>query len=68
METVVIGVAGMHCQACVKNVSTVLAALPGVAGVDVSLAAGQASVSYDPTLASAANFCEAIEAAGFDAT
>ncbi|MBE2258695.1 MAG: heavy-metal-associated domain-containing protein [Candidatus Accumulibacter sp.] len=68
METITIGVAGMRCQACVLSVSTVLLALPGVERVDVSLDAGQASITYDPSLASVARFRDAIEEAGFDAS
>ncbi|SBT06063.1 Heavy metal transport/detoxification protein [Candidatus Accumulibacter aalborgensis] len=67
MEKVVIEIAGMSCQACVKTVNAVLTALPGVEQVEVALAAGQASISYDPELANVTQFKEAIEAAGFDA-
>lgn len=67
METIVIGVAGMRCQACVKSVSAVLEALPGVEQVEVALAAGEASITYDPSQATSADFRSAIENAGFDA-
>ena len=67
METVVIEIAGMSCQACVKTVNAVLTALPGVDQVEVALAAGQASIAYDPELANVAQFKDAIEAVGFDA-
>jgi copper chaperone len=67
MEQIVIGVGGMSCQGCVKNVTSVLRALPGVDSVEVSLEAGHASITYDPAKADAAKFREAIEAAGFDA-
>ena len=66
MEQIVIGVGGMSCQGCVKNISGVLLALPGVARVDVSLEAGQASISFDPEKVGAEQFSAAIEAAGFD--
>ena len=67
METIVIGVTGMRCQACVKSVTTVLQALPGVEQVEVSLDAGQASITCDPALASVTDFRSAIDDAGFDA-
>ena len=67
MERIVIGIGGMSCQGCVKSVTTALMALPGVAQVDVSLEAGQASVACDPRLVSLAQLRTAIEAAGFDA-
>ena len=66
MEQIVIGIGGMSCQGCVKNVSGVLLALPGVARVDVSLAAGQASIAFDPEIVGAEQFRAAIEDAGFD--
>jgi len=66
MQQIVIGVGGMSCQGCVKNVSGVLLALPGVARVDVSLEAGQASIDFDPEKVGADQFRAAIEDAGFD--
>jgi copper chaperone len=66
MEKIVIGVGGMSCQGCVKNVSGVLAALPGVASVEVSLESAQASIAYDPQTVTVDAFRAAIEDAGFD--
>lgn len=66
MEKITIGVGGMSCQGCVKNVSGVLLALPGVSGVEVSLDAGQATIEYDPQAVAAEQFRAAIEDAGFD--
>ena len=67
MEQIVIGVGGMSCQGCVKNVTGVLRALPGVEQVEVSLEAAQASIGYDPQKATPDQFREAVENAGFDA-
>ena len=67
MEQIVIGVGGMSCQGCVKNVTGVLMALPGVEQVEVSLEAGQACIAYDPSKASPSQFKDAVENAGFDA-
>ena len=66
MEKIDIGVGGMSCQGCVKNVSGVLSALPGVASVDVSLEAGRASIAYDPARVGVEQFRAAVEDAGFD--
>jgi len=66
MEQIVIGVGGMSCQGCVKNVTGVLLALPGVERVEVSLEAGQASIAYDSQKANPSQFKEAVENAGFD--
>ena len=67
MESVVIRVGGMSCQGCVKNVTGVLKAIPGVTAVDVSLEAGEARIGFDPAQTGVAAFRAAIEDAGFDA-
>lgn len=66
MENVVIGIAGMSCQNCVKSLTGVLQALPGVERVAVSLEDGQATLAYDPDRIGLAEFRDAIESAGFD--
>jgi copper chaperone len=66
MERIVVGVGGMSCQGCVKNVTGVLLALPGVEQVEVSLEAKQASIVFDPAKVGASQFNAAIEDAGFD--
>jgi copper chaperone len=66
MERVVVTIGGMSCQRCVQTVTSALTALPGVFQVDVALEAGEASIAYDPELANAGQFRDAIEAAGFD--
>ena len=68
MNEVTITVEGMSCGGCVKNVTGVLQALPGVAAVDVSLEAGEARVRHDPAQSDVAALKAAIEDAGFDAT
>ena len=67
MENVIIKVGGMSCQGCVRNVTGVLRALPGVGDVEVSLDAGQARVAYDAQQVDVARLRAAIEDAGFDA-
>ena len=66
MEEIVMGVGGMSCQNCVKNITGVLHSLAGVAQVDVSLDAAQAKIAYDPATVGVAQFKDAIEGAGFD--
>ena len=66
MKRLVVGVAGMSCQGCVKNVSGVLQALPGVSEVKVSLEEAKAEIAYDPQLVKPTQFKHAIEGAGFD--
>ena len=67
MEKVDIKIEGMHCDGCVKSVTRTLGAVPGVSKVDVSLAAGKAQVSYDPSKAGVAELRRAVERAGFKA-
>ena len=55
MARIVIGIGGMSCQGCVKNVTGVLRDLTGVESVEVSLDAGQASIDYDPAIMHAAH-------------
>ena len=66
MERLVVGVGGMSCQGCVKNVTGVLKALPGVEQVEVSLEAEQATIDYNPQQVGLPQFKDAIEGAGFD--
>ena len=67
MENTVIKVGGMSCQGCVKNITGVLSALPGVSSAEVSLEAAEARVAFDAQSVSRAALVEAIEDAGFDA-
>jgi copper chaperone len=67
MESSVIKVGGMSCQGCVKNITGVLTAMPGVATADVSLEAAEALVSFDPQVVSRSALVRAIEEAGFNA-
>jgi copper chaperone len=67
MESSVIKVGGMSCQGCVRNITGVLTALPGVATVEVSLEAAEARVSFDPQIVARGALVAAIEDAGFDA-
>ncbi len=67
METTTIKVSGMTCQGCVRSVTRVLQAVPGVAAVDVSLEKGEAELRFDPARAGAPEFRQAVEDAGFEA-
>lgn len=65
MDTVELKVEGMDCDGCVKSVTRMLSAVPGVSGVDVSLAQACARVTYDPAKAGLAEFKRAVERAGY---
>lgn len=66
MESTVISISGMTCQGCVKSVTRVLSAVPGVADIDVSLDRGDARFQYDPSKAGPVEFRRAVEDAGFE--
>ncbi len=63
--SVVLEVQGMSCGHCVASITSAVASLPGVTGVDVGLASGTVTVDGAPDPGAVAN---AIEDAGFDVT
>jgi copper chaperone len=65
MNTIQLSVTGMTCGGCVNSVRNVLAALPGVQSVEVTLNPGQALVVYDPARIAPAALKQAIIDAGF---
>lgn len=67
METTTIKVEGMSCGGCVKSVTNVLTALPGVTKADVSLEDKQARVEYEAGRVSIEDMKRAIVDAGFEA-
>lgn len=67
MEQILLKVGGMSCGGCVKSVTGVLLALPGVAKAEVSLEKGEAAVDYDPALIGREQMAAAVADAGFDA-
>jgi Cu+-exporting ATPase len=58
----------MTCASCVALIEGRLRKRPGVLGARVALMAGQAEVSYDPTLVTPAAIVDAVNAIGFGAT
>ena len=66
METKNLQISGMTCGGCVRSVTNVLKAVPGVEQVDVSLEKACATVKFDPAQAGTPQFKEAIEDAGFE--
>ncbi len=67
METMVLKVSGMSCGGCVKSVTGVLEALPGVKKAEVSLEKAEAVVSYDAGEVGREQMVAAIDDAGFEA-
>lgn len=68
MATLTLTVSGMSCGGCVKSVTQVLQALPGVAQAEVTLDPPHATVDYDPGRLTAQTLIDAIRGAGFDAS
>ena len=67
MEQVEFKLEGLHCDGCVKSVTRMLTAVPGVGSMEVSLAEGKANVAYGPALSGLADFQRAVDRAGFKA-
>jgi copper chaperone len=67
METTTIKVGGMSCGGCVKSVTNVLQALPGVAKAEVSLEQGEARIDYEAGRVSLDDMKRAVVEAGFEA-
>ncbi len=61
----VLQIEGMSCGKCVARVDTALRAISGVSEVTVNLAAKQAEVAYDPTIASLPDLTAAVSGAGY---
>ena len=65
MQTEQIQVTGMTCGGCTSNVTRALKAIPGVGDVNVSLAAGEATVQYDERRTSPDQLKSAVKSAGY---
>ena len=60
-----LAITGMHCDACVRRVTTALQAVSGV-GVD-SVKVGSAQLTFDPSHATAQEIIASVERIGFSA-
>ncbi|HEY5997991.1 MAG TPA: heavy metal translocating P-type ATPase [bacterium] len=65
-ESVTIGVAGMHCAACVAAVERALKKVDGVADARVNFASEKATVDFDPQLVTPKALEHAIAEAGYE--
>lgn len=66
MEHITLKISGMTCMGCVRTLTKVLSALPGVGTVEIDLTSGDAHIGFDPALAKPADFSASIEGAGFE--
>ncbi|MGO9446760.1 MAG: heavy-metal-associated domain-containing protein [Thiobacillaceae bacterium] len=65
MRDEVLTISGMTCGGCVKSVTRVLEALPGVKHVEVTLVPGQAKIRIDETQVDMTALRQAVAEAGF---
>jgi copper chaperone len=65
MSEITLPVTGMTCGGCVNSVRNVLAALPGVQNVEVTLDPGEARVVYDEGRVDRGAMVQAVVDAGF---
>ena len=66
-ERMALNVSGMTCAACQGRVQRALETTPGVLSASVNLLTGDASVTYDPAVASPDAVAEAVRATGYGA-
>jgi Cd2+/Zn2+-exporting ATPase/Cu+-exporting ATPase len=64
-RTIEVPIAGMDCAECTQHVRAAIAALPGVAAVDVFLSAEKAVVQLDPMRVDLAAIAQAVDGAGY---
>jgi copper chaperone len=67
IETIVLKVQGMSCDACVRHVTRALEGMRGVSQVDVSLKQASATVEYEPAKVDVQALQAAIRDAGYAA-
>jgi copper chaperone CopZ len=65
MQTEHLKVTGMTCGGCATNVTQALKSIAGVGDVEVSLASGEATATYDERLTSPEQLRSAVTAAGY---
>ncbi len=65
LKNLEVPIAGMDCAECVLHVEHAIAALPGVASVNVFLAAEKAAVRFDAALVDLPAIRKAVEGAGY---
>jgi Cu+-exporting ATPase len=63
-----IRIEGMHCHRCEQAITKSLMHFVGVHEVEVDFASGQASVLYNPRIATISQMMQAVNEAGYRAT
>ena len=67
-ETVVIGIEGMTCQSCVRNIESTVGNKPGIVNISVSLANKEGTVFFSPWITSPETIRDHIDDMGFVAS
>jgi P-type Cu+ transporter len=67
MTTAGFSITGMNCASCVAHVSKAARSLPGVSDVQVNLARGRATVSFNPDQVTADKIADSITDSGYSA-
>jgi Cu2+-exporting ATPase len=62
-----LAIENMHCGGCLRSVERAVLKVPGVETARASLSAQRVSIAYDPALAGAGEFIDALKGAGFAA-
>lgn len=63
-----IGIEGMTCQSCVRNIESTVSGMPGVKSIRVSLEKKEAVIDFDPVLATVPALRDRIDDMGFEAS
>ena len=62
-----LAIENMHCGGCLRSVERAVLEVPGVETARASLSAKRVSIAYDPAVAGAGDFIDALKGAGFAA-
>lgn len=62
---IVVGVRGMHCDSCERNIEFALLSVRGIEAVHADHKAMQIQITYDPTLSDESQIRAAIEDLGY---
>lgn len=68
MKTLLIGIAGMHCEGCAETIKALLDVEPGVKASSVSYKDASARVLFDPDTVDEAGIVTAVERGGYKVT
>ncbi|OOF70373.1 heavy-metal-associated domain-containing protein [Rodentibacter caecimuris] len=68
MQKISLNITGMHCNGCVKNLTSILQTHNGVKDVTITLSSGLAEIIFNENEINISQLIEAIEDAGFEAS